>query len=135
MIAHRVRDLLPSPETELAFLDYLVSTWVVGAADAPWSALLRECADEFRYLRLSIDEDPEDQNPLVRIEFGIQTESSRRAEGALVARWLLDTNRTGELVLIMINGEHSDVLRFTLQLATYLDLPPTIFEAVDQDSD
>lgn len=97
----------------------------------PWKEILSEFEDEHAYLSISLTKHPEEQEPSVLIEFGVQDQMERHATGFFVAQWLAASKNFGRIERVALEGKPCELVEFITRLSSYLDLPATRSDIVE----
>lgn len=131
----RSENLWPDAQGDLAYINSFVIDRALTDISSSWLEIVREYSDERSYLSLSLVTRPDDDGPIVQIEFGVQDSSSRHATGGLVGRWAIDRQAIEGLENILLDGVSCDVSPFVARLMGFLLLPLTLSDTVEQNLD
>lgn len=122
-------ELIPDSMAALNVLSAVVCERLIDFPASDAGEVVREFGDEFSFLSMSFDRPEGQDDPSVRVEFGVQDSGKRLATGAFVARWLDSRRCFGELELILLSGEHCDAAPFVARLGGFLELPASPLDA------
>ena len=82
-----------------------------------------EYADEFAYLSLDLShDDGEYEDAILHLDYGVHGDGALKPVGLFCCYWVSSKNRIGEIVHIMVNGQHASIDDFLDGLPAYQSL-------------
>ncbi|ANN80887.1 hypothetical protein [Bordetella flabilis] len=115
-------ELVADVRQALRSIERIVLECAFDSADDDWSEVERtfDCGEA--YVSFSLCTDPGDIRPSVRIELGVQDESSRHPTAGFKAQWNREEGTFGQVQSILIDGKQCGAQRFLRRLEGTLAL-------------
>jgi hypothetical protein len=115
-------DLVPDAKHALKGIERIVLCHAFDAADDDWSEVQRDYEGDQAYVSFYLSTDPDEAQPSVRIELGVQDDSSRVPSAGFKAQWNREDGVFGQVRAIVVNGKQCSPDQFLRELESALAL-------------
>ena len=114
-------DLGLGTQATIKQLERIVVALAFDAAEDDWSEVERTYENDDSYVSFSLCADADESDPCVRIEMGVQDESSRHPTAGLKAQWNREDGSIGQVQTVLVHGQECEPKLFLRRLEGALE--------------